>query len=216
MNDLDLRQIVLDELEWEASVNAAHIGVVAKDGVVTLTGFVDSYAEKIAAERAVRQVKGVKAIAQEIEVRLPNARKRADDEIAKRAVDILKWNVSVPDERIKVKVEHGVVTLTGDVDWQYQRSIAEADIRRLSGVIALINNVIVKPSIEPRNIREKIKLALERTADVEAAAIGITADGGRVTLSGNVHSWAERAAAERAACSATGVTQVTDHLSIQG
>ena len=216
MNDSDLQMLVLDELKWEPSVNAAHIGIAAKDGVVTLTGHVGSYAEKMAAERAVRQVKGVKAIAQEIEVRLPSATKRADDEIAKRAIDILKWDISVPDERIKIKVEHGIVTLSGEVDWQYQREKAESNVRFLSGVAGVIDNITVHPSVEPREIREKITQALERNADLEASAIGISVDGSRVTLSGKVQSWLERNAVEHAAWSAPGVTHVTDHINIKG
>ena len=215
MNDSQLQDIVLEELRWEPSVDAAHIGVVAKDGVITLTGHVGTYAEKMAAERTARMVKGVKAIAQEIEVRLPSMKKHADDEIAKRAVDILKWNIAVPDERIKIKVEHGVVTLSGEVDWQYQKVRAEAEVRFLGGVVGVINSIIVKPTIKPQEVRAKIKSALERSADVEASMVGIAVDGSTVTLSGKIHSWSERNAAEHAAWSVPGVTKVVDHLSIQ-
>src|SRR6516162_5924921 len=141
-SDLELRQDVLDELEFEPSVNAAHIGVTANHGVVTLTGFVTSYAEKTAAERAARRVKGVRAIAEEIEVRLPSDTKRADDEIAARAVDILKWQVGVPADRIGVKVEKGVVTLTGEVDWQFQKTEAEYAVHKLTGVTHVANQIL--------------------------------------------------------------------------
>ena len=137
-SDLQLRQDVFDELEFEPSVNAAHIGVTANHGVVTLTGFVTSYAEKTAAERAARRVKGVKAIAEEIEVRLPSDTKRGDDEIAARAVDILKWQVGLPADRISVKVEKGIVTLTGEVDWQFQKTEADHVVHKLSGVVGVL------------------------------------------------------------------------------
>lgn len=215
MNDIELQCRVLDELKWEPSVEAAHIGVTAKDGVITLSGHVQSYAEKIAAEHAVRQVKGVKAIAQEIDVRLPSTQKHADDDIAKRAVDIIHWSVSVPSERLKVKVEHGVITLSGEVDWQYQKARAEAEVRFLGGVVGVINNITLKPSVKPQEVRQKIKSALERAADVEAGFIGIDVDGSKVTLNGKVHSWAERTAATHAAWSAPGVTHVVDRMSIQ-
>lgn len=215
MTDSQLQNAVIETLKFEPSVDAAHIGVTAADGIVTLTGYVESYAEKIAAEKAVRHVRGVKAIAEEIQVRLPAMKKHADDEIAKRALDILKWNVAVPAEGIQVKVEHGIVTLTGEVDWQYQKTRAEAEVRFLGGVVGVINRIGLKPSAKPQEVREKIKSALERAADVEAQLIDVDVVGGRVTLTGKVHSWAERNAAAHAAWSAPGVTYVVDHLNIQ-
>lgn len=148
ISDHQLRQDVLDELDFEPSVNAAHIGVGANAGVVTLTGFVSSYGEKLAAERAARRVKGLKAIAEEIEVRLPSDKKSSDDEIAGRAVDILKWRVGHPANRISVKVEKGVVTLTGDVEWRFQRSEAEAAIHNLTGVAGVANLIRVTSPIQ--------------------------------------------------------------------
>ena len=214
ISDLQLRQDVLDELEFEPSVNAAHIGVAANRGVVTLTGFVTNYAEKAAVERAARRVKGVKAIAEEIEVRLPSDTKRSDDEIAARALDILKWQVGVPADRIKVKVERGTVTLTGDVDWQFQKTDAEHVVHKLTGVANVVNQIRVASAVRASEVKEKIQKALERSADVEASRITVQTEGGRVVLSGKVRAWYERDIAERAAWSAPGVTEVQDHLTI--
>ena len=215
ISDLELRQDVLDELEFEPSVNAAHIGVVANKGVVTLTGFVTSYAEKAAAEHAARRVKGVKAIAEEIEVRLPSDTKRADDEIAARAVDILKWQVGLPADRITVKVQKAIVTLTGDVEWHFQRTDAEHVVHKLSGVIDVVNQIRVAAPLRAADVKEKIQKALRRSAEVEASRITVHTEGGRVVLSGKVRAWYERDIAERAAWSAPGVTEVQDHLTIE-
>jgi osmotically-inducible protein OsmY len=213
--DLQLKQDVLDELEFEPSINSAHIGVTANRGVVTLTGFVTSYAEKTAAERAARRVKGVKAIAEEIEVRLPSDTKRADDEIAARAIDILKWQVGVPADRIKVKVEKGVVTLTGEVDWQFQKTEADHVVHRLSGLVDVVNQIRVTSPVHAFEIKEKIEKALQRTAELEASRIIVESEGGRVILKGKVRAWYERDIAERAAWSAPGVTEVQDHITIE-
>ena len=214
-SDLQLRQDVLDELEFEPSVNAAHIGVTANRGVVTLTGFVTSYAEKTVAERAVRRVKGVKAIAEEIEVRLPSDTKRADDEIAARAVDILKWQVGVPADRIRVKVEKGVVTLTGEVDWQFQKTEADHVVHKLSGLVDVVNQIRVASPVHAVEVKEKIEKALQRSAELEASRITVETEGGRVILKGRVHAWYERDTAERAAWSAPGVTEVQDRITIE-
>jgi osmotically-inducible protein OsmY len=192
ISDLQLRQDVLDELEFEPSVNAAQIGVTANRGVVTLTGFVTNYAEKAAVERAARRVKGVRAIAEEIEVRLPSDTKRADDEIAARAVDILKWHVGFPADRIAVKVEKGIVTLTGDVDWQFQKTDAEHVVHKLTGVVNVVNQIRVTSAVRASEVKEKIQKALERSADVEASRITVQTEGGRVVLSGKVRAWYER------------------------
>jgi len=215
ISDLQLRQDVLDELEFEPSVNAAHIGVAANRGVVTLTGSVTNYAEKTAAERAARRVRGVKAIAEEIEVRLPSDTKRADDEVAARAVDILKWHVGFPADRIKVKVEKGVVTLTGEVDWQFQKADADQAVHRLSGVVDVVNQVRVASPVHAVEVKEKIEKALQRSAELEASRIKVETEGGRVILTGKVHAWYERDIAERAAWSAPGVTEVHDRITIE-
>jgi osmotically-inducible protein OsmY len=211
MTDKSLQQAVLDELDWEPSIDAAHIGVTANNGVVTLTGHVSSFTQKWAAERAVGRVTGVKAVAEELEVRFPLVG-NTDDDIARRAVQSLDWDVSVPNNKVKVKVEKGWVTLSGEVDWYFQRSAAEADIRKLHGVKGVSDEIKVKPSVNADDVREKIKSAFDRNAQLEAANIKVTADGGKVTLSGKVDSWHDRNLAERTAWSAPGVTQVEDQL----
>lgn len=215
MSDLTLRQTVLDELEFEPSVDAAHIGVAVKDGVVTLSGHVGSYAEKLAAEQATRHVKGVQAIAQEIEVRYPEDQKTADDEIAARALNILRWSAVVPAGSVLVKVQDGWVTLSGQVSWQYQRNAAESQIRRLSGVKGVVNSVTIKSRVQPIDVKRKIEDALKRNAEIQAQSIRVSVeDGGRVELEGNVHDWREREVAENAAWSVPGVVRVDDRLHI--
>jgi osmotically-inducible protein OsmY len=148
MTDQSTKQTVLDELSWEPSINAAHIGVTARNGVVTMTGHVGSYAEKYAAERAAERVSGVKAIAQELEVRYPSSADNGDDDIAKRALQALAWDVFIPRDKVKIKVTKGVITLTGDLDWQYQKESAESVVRRLGGVTGVFNEIKIKPSIK--------------------------------------------------------------------
>ena len=212
--DLKLQQRVIDELDFEPQVDPAHIGISVRDGVVTLSGHVSSFVEKFAAERAVRRVKGVKAVAQELEVRLASEAKTADDEIAARAVKILNWDALVPHGRIAVKVERGIVTLGGQVDWHHQRAEAETDVRKLNGVVAVINDITLTPRIEAEDVRAKIRAALERNAEVEANNVTISVSGGKVTLGGRVNAWTEREAIERAAWSAPGVTQVDDRIEL--
>lgn len=213
--DTLLQQDVMDELDFEPSVNAAHIGVTAKNGVITLTGHVGSYAEKIAAEDAARRVSGVHAIAQEIEVRYPSDKKTSDDEIAARALSVLKWNAVVPYDAVQVKVQDGWVTLLGAVDWQFQRVAAESGIRRLSGVAGVLNEITLKPGVNSGDVKRKIEDALKRSAEIEAASIRVSALGnGKVALEGKVHDWQERDAVKRAAWSTAGVTSIEDHLKI--
>lgn len=215
MSDRQLRQDIIDELEFEPSVDAAHIGVAVDGGVVTLSGHVASYAQKLAAEAAARRVKGVQAIAQEIEVRYPDERKTADDEIAKRACDILRWNAVVPRDSVQITVRAGWVTLSGQVGWQYQKSAAEDQIRKLSGVLGIVNNLTIKPRVQSADIKRKIEDAFRRQAEIESQGIRVSVlDGGRVALEGSVHDWHERTAAERAAWSAPGVMAVDDRLTI--
>jgi len=196
-------------------VNSAQIGVAVKDGVVTLSGHVGSYAEKLAAEKAVKRVKGVKAIAEEIDVRYPEDKKTADDEIAARALSLLRWSAVVPVDSVMVKVQDGWVNLSGQVNWQFQRSAAEAEIRRLSGVVGLVNSIAIKPRVQPVDVKHQIEAALKRNAEIDAQSIQVSVeDGGRVCLNGSVHDLREREAAEHAAWMAPGVTRVDDRLRI--
>ncbi len=214
-DELKLQQRVIDELEFDPAVTAAHIGVSVRGSVVTLTGHVETFAEKFAAERAARRVKGVTAVAQEMEVHLPQDKKTSDDEIAERAVKILDWDVVIPRHAIQVKVEHGIVSLSGTVGWGFQRAEAEYDVRRLGGVKGVVNLITVRPKIEAASVRAKLTAALERQADIEAHRITIDVDNGRVVLTGAVNSLAERDAAERAAWSTPGVSQVDDRIAIE-
>jgi osmotically-inducible protein OsmY len=213
MSDAGLKFLVEEELEFEPAVNAAHIGVAVRNGVVTLTGHVASYAEKVAAEQATQRVRGVKAIAEEIEVRYPYDGKRSDDEIAKRAVSVLDWNINVPST-VKVKVERGWVTLSGAADWQYQREAAEASMRKLDGVVGVTNTIALKDRPKASDVKKKIEDALKRNAALDAASIQVTVANDKVSLSGRVHSWQERRIAEQAAWSAPGVKSVDDSISV--
>jgi osmotically-inducible protein OsmY len=215
MSETFLRQIILEELEYDPSLDATNIGVAVKKGIVTLTGHVTSFAEKQVAITAVRRVNGVRAIAEEIEVRYPYEKKIADDQLAKRAVDILDWDSVVPDRAIQVLVRNGWVTLTGDVDWYFQKQSAEDDIRKLSGVRGIINNIVIKPHVDAIDVKKKIEDALRRRLEGEVKGIRITVqDGNKVLLEGFVDSWNERQVVEVAAWSAPGVKAVDDRLSV--
>jgi osmotically-inducible protein OsmY len=211
-SDSQLQSDVMAELEWEPRVDHADVGVAVVDGVVTLSGFVKSYPEKLAAENAARRVAGVKAIAEEIKVRLPSEPKSADHEIAKRIVDLFSWNVSIPEEGIQVKVEHGWVTLTGTVDWFYQSEEARRAASRVTGVIGVNNLIAVKRLPVASNIKERIQAAFKRQANLDAAAVTVVTEGGKVKLGGKVKAWNERGVAERAAWAAPGVIAVEDNI----
>ena len=214
MADIDLRQSVLEELDFDPSFDADDIGVAVENGVVTLTGHVRSYAAKLAVERAVQRVKGVHGIAEEIEIRYPADKRTADDQIAERALSSIKWNAQVPRDAVLVKVEKGWVTLSGTVDWQFQRIAAESAVRRLSGVAGISNMITIKPQVRPTDVKSKILDALKRNAQLEADAIRVSVDNDTVTLEGNVKAWYERGIAERAAWSAPGVSKVEDRISV--
>ena len=171
-------------------------------------------AEKWAAERAVSSVFGVKAVAEELEVRYPFEKKEDDADIAQRALQVLSWDIEVPNDKVKVKVEKGVVTLSGNLEWYYQRSAAEADLRKLPGVIGLNNDILIKPRVQASNVRDQIKAALKRRAQIEADHITVTTDGSKVTLGGKVNTWYERRLAESTAWEAPGVTQVENRLTV--
>jgi osmotically-inducible protein OsmY len=215
MTDSQLRQDVIDELEFDPRFSGEHIGVAVDKNVVSLSGHVNSYAEKLAAITAARRVKGVHALAENIEVRYPYQNKTADDQIAKRANDILNWDVLVPENAIDVLVQDGWVTLSGNADWYYQKTAAEDDVRKLSGVRGITNKIAIKPRIDSANVKNKIELALKRHAEVEAKAIRVTVqNGSKVILEGKVDNWDERRAVENAAWSAAGVASVEDRLTI--
>jgi osmotically-inducible protein OsmY len=213
-NDVDLQRDVFDELKWEPAVHSTHIGVTVKDGVVTLEGVVDSYPEKWAAERAVKRVAGVKALAEELEVKLPGSGKQTDADIAEAAENALEWDTEVPEDRIKVTVEKGFLTLEGEVDWEFQRAAAKRAVQYLAGVKGVANEITLKPNVAPVDVKAKIEAALKRNAILDAEQINVQADGGKVTLRGSVSSWAERDEAEAAAWSAPGVNEVNDFIAV--
>ncbi len=213
--DSELKKDVLAELAWDPVVPEAKVGVSVNGGVVTLTGHLDSYSEKIAARRAVERVGEVKAIAMEIDVIPLGVHQRSDTEIAAAVDHALSWNTSVPKDRIKVTVEKGWVTLSGEVDWNFQRRAVERLVRPLKGVVGISDNIGIKATAVPTNLTNRIQDALVRQAMREAKRIEIATEGGVVTLSGQVHSWAERSAVEGATWSAPGVSRVNNLLTVQ-
>lgn len=215
MSEIALRDDILDELGYEPSVDAANIGVAVEGGVVTLSGHVASYAQKLAAVAAVRRVKGVRAIADELAVVEASGDITGDEEIARRAVEVLNWDSVVPADAVQVTVRGGHVTLSGELDYHYQRASAEDDVRRLAGVRGIINDIRLKPRANAGEVKRKIELALRRHAQIEADRIRIgIGPAGEVVLEGEVATWAEKAAAETAAWAAPGVTTVKDRLII--
>jgi VCBS repeat-containing protein len=212
-SDSEVRQDVLDEMQWEPAVNANKIGVAVDNGIVTLSGYVCSYGEKRAAEQAAARVKGVKAIAEEIEVKSPTSSLHSDSDIALAVVNALKCNTNI-EEPIDVKVEHGVVTLNGDVHWKYERDLAKQAIENLAGVREIINLISVLEQPSATSVKDQIKQAFERAALLDAAQVQVETHEGEVILKGNVHSMAELREAEAATWAGPGVTKVTNKLKV--
>lgn len=214
MNDHDIRQHVIDELEFDPRVNAAHIGVAVSNNIVTLTGHVASYLEKLAAEQAARRVKGVYGIAQEIEVRLPSEKKLADDEIAARAAQIVSFDSALPQGVIQATVHQGWVTLTGKVGRYFEKTAAEHAVRKLTGVTGLTNKIEVVPAVILTDVKERIDAALKRNAEIETQNIKLQVEDGKVTVTGKVASWHERDIVLSAARSVPSVREIDDQLTL--
>ncbi len=211
--DQEIQKDVMAELRWDAQIQPNEIGVAVKDGVVTLTGWVDSYLKKWSAEDAARRVAGVKAIANDLDVKL--ATERTDPDIAAAAVHALEWDSSVPAGKVQVTVSKGWITLRGEVEWQYQRQAAESLVRRLAGVKGVTNLIVVKPSTTPSELKKKIEDALIRNAQVDAKNITVEVQGGKAILRGTVRAWIEKEEAERVAWSAPGITSVENRITLE-
>ena len=212
--DSQLKRDVMDELAWDPAVSANAIGVAVKDGVVTLSGHLDTFAEKVAVQRAVRRVTGVRAMAIELDVKLAPQHQRSDTEIAAAAEHALRWNIVVPADRVRATVEQGWVQLTGEVEWDYQRQAAYKSVRSLTGVVGVSNEITLRQRTTPADLAQRIEDALKRQALREAHRVQVTVENGTVTLKGSVHSWQERDAAQGAAWSAPGVRDVVNQLTL--
>lgn len=212
--DKQIQKDVMEELQWDPRLNSAEIGVSVKNGIVTLSGEVDSYSKKISAERAASRIKEVKGIAQEINVKLPSTWEYTDTEIADAAVKSIENNTTILGNSIKVKVEEGWITLEGQVLWEYQKEEASRILQNNAGVVGLTNMITIKPRVKTPIVKEAIKKALERSADIEAGRIEVETKGNEVILSGKVRTWAERGDVERAVWNSPGVTSIKNKLNI--
>ena len=212
--DIEIQKDVLDELKWEPYLNATEIGVAVKNGIVTLSGTVNSYLKKTRAEKAAKRVSGVKAVAEDIEVKYADSLLKNDTEIAETILSALKWHSAINEEKIKVKVEDGIVTLDGEVDWEFQRNSAVMQIENLIGVKRIVNNITIKSGIVPKELKQKVNSAFHRSATIDAEKINIEVTGSKVILTGKVRSWAEKNDAENAVWAAQGVNKVENNLEI--
>jgi osmotically-inducible protein OsmY len=214
-SDIEIQKDVIEQLKWEPFLNAAQIGVAVKNGIVTLSGQVDAYSKKILAEKTVKKVAGVKAIAEDLQVGISPAYKKTDAEIAETVINALKWHTMIPDDKIKVSVEDGNVKLEGDVEWEYQRNQAKTAIENLIGVRLVTNLVMVKPKVTPYELQQKINSAFQRSANIDSGRISAEVIGSRVILKGKVRSFAEKDDAENAVWAAPGIISVENKLSIE-
>jgi osmotically-inducible protein OsmY len=213
--DSQIQKDVMAQLKWEPFLNASEIGVAVKNGIVTLSGRVDSYLKKIAAEDAAKKISGVKAVAEDIQIGVSPPYKKTDTEIAEAVVNALKWHAAVQEEKIKIKVENGIVRLEGDVEWEYQKTNAKSAVANLTGVNGVTNLIVVKPKLVSSAIEKRINEAFHRSATIDAYKIAADVVGSKVTLRGKVRSYSEKEDAENAAWNAPGVTSVKNELEIE-
>lgn len=214
LDDSEIRRQVLAELDWDPSIDASNVGVAVKDGVVTLTGTIPNYWQEKEVERVVKRVAGVRAVAEELTIKLPGSAERTDADIAQSVLSGLRFNVAVPSNCVQVTVENGWVTLEGQVEWQYEKAAAESAIKFLMGVKGVTNNIEIRPKVSSADVKAKIEAAFERLARVDASEISIEAKEGKVILRGTVRSWDEKDQAEQAAWAAPGVTSVENHVTV--
>ncbi len=213
--DIQIQKDVMDELKWQPFLKSSEIGVAVKNGIVTLSGMVDSYSKKLSAERAAKKVSGVKAVAEDIQVGISPSYRKTDAEIAEAVFNTIKWHSAVPEDRVKIKVEDGIVTLEGEVEWDYQRVNARTAIQNVSGVRSVTNLISIKPKLNPFELERKISDAFRRNATIDAEKVSVGIIGNKVILTGKVRSITESEDAEDVAWAAPGVYQVENKLIVE-